>query len=342
MPMLHARLLLPAALVIALGACAGDVAPPAPAPGAPVGLATLRVEAGRPSAHAWDGVIEAERQAVLSAQTAGRVAEVAHDVGDHVPAGALLVRLSAVEQQAGADAARARVRLAEATYRRMAELARDRYVSGMQLDQARAELDVARAQLAELEQQRAYTVVHAPYTGFVNARHVHPGESVGIGQPLMAMFEPGAMRIEVSVPQSDAEAIRRDPVASVRLDDGRTVESADVTVFPAADAASHSVRIRVRLPPLDPPPWPGTTAKVSFRSTAGEAFPRIPASALVRRGEVNAVYVLKDDRLSLRHVRPGGQEGDAVEVISGLEPGEIIAVDATAARRALVAARGKD
>ena len=48
MPMLHARLLLPAALVIALGACAGDVAPPAPAPGAPVGLATLRVEAGRP------------------------------------------------------------------------------------------------------------------------------------------------------------------------------------------------------------------------------------------------------------------------------------------------------
>ncbi len=158
----------------------------------------------------------------------------------------------------------------------------------------------------------------------------------------MAMFEPGAMRIEVSVPQSDAEAIRRDPVASVRLDDGRTVESADVTVFPAADAASHSVRIRVRLPPLDPPPWPGTTAKVSFRSTAGEAFPRIPASALVRRGEVNAVYVLKDDRLSLRHVRPGGQEGDAVEVISGLEPGEIIAVDATAARRALVAARGKD
>src|SRR5690606_41231692 len=111
---------------------------------------------------------------------------------------------------------------------------------------------------------------------------------------------------------------------------------------PAVDSASRWGRIRVRQPPLVPTPWPGTTAKVSYRSTAGEAFPRIPASALVRRGEVNAVYVLKDDRLSLRHVRPGGQEGDAVEVISGLGPGEIIAVNATAARRDLDAARGKD
>ena len=88
-----------------------------PTAAAPVeGLETFVVQAGDAgSGRAWDGVVEAVLQATLAAQTAARVAEVPRDVGDHVQAGELLVRLSAVEQQAGADAARAALRAAEAT-----------------------------------------------------------------------------------------------------------------------------------------------------------------------------------------------------------------------------------
>lgn len=327
----------PLLLAAALASCGSE----APSAQVPIGgLDTLQVAAGdAANARAWDGVVEAVREAALSAQTGGRVAEVLRDVNDRVSAGDVLVRLTAVEQQAGVDAARAQLQLAEATYRRMAGLAEGRYVSKMQLDQARAERDAARALLAGVGQQSAYATIRAPYAGVVSVRDVEPGESVGIGQPLMTVFSPDALRIEVSVPQSDAGAIRADPVAKVAFDDGRSVDAAEVTVFPAADAATHAVRVRVRLPRLDPAPQPGMTAKVAFPAARGASFPRIPASALVQRGEVSAVYVLADGRLTLRQLRLGERTGDAIDVIAGLKAGETIAADPVAARQALVAAR---
>lgn len=346
------RPLLPLLLAAALAACgrAEPVAPPARVDG----LQTFQVHAADAAdGRAWEGVVEAVRQATLSAQTNGRVIAVSRDVNDRVADGDVLVRLSAVEQQSGVDAARAQLRAAEASateaeahYQRFARLASDKFVSRAQLDQARmardsaaAARDAARAQLANTSQQTDYTTVRAPHAGIVASRDVEPGESVGIGQPLMTVFAPDALRIEVAVPQSEADAIRTNPAAVVSFDDGRRIDAAAVTVFPAADAATHAVRIRVQLPALDAPPQPGLTAKVAFPAVKGAAFPRVPASALVRRGELTAVYVLGDGRLSLRQLRLGDASGDQVDVISGLKPGDIVATDPVAAQQAMVAAR---
>src|SRR5690606_16958094 len=154
---------------------------------------------------------------------------------------------TAVEQQAGVDAARAALHAAEAaareadaSYRRYQALAQDQYVSRAQLEQAHAVRDsalaareAARARLANVGQQAAYTTVRAPYAGTVASRDVEQGESVGVGQPLITVFAADALRIEVSVPQSAAESIRANPVASVGFHDGRSADAAGVTVFPA-------------------------------------------------------------------------------------------------------------
>ena len=347
-------LLLVGALAGPLAACRSEAPAHEPAPIRIRGLDTLTVgaaDAGR--GRAWDGVVEAVRQATLSAQTSGRVAEVLHDVNDSVAAGAVLVRLTAVEQQAGVDTARARLRAAEAaaieaeaSHQRYLALIESRFVSTAQLEQIRAARDsavaardAARAQLASAGQQTGYTTIRAPYAGIVASRDVQPGESVGLGQLLMTMFAPQALRIEVSVPQSDAQAIRANPVAAVSFVDGRTVDAGDVTVFPAADPATHAVRVRVQLPALSPVPQPGTTAKVAFPAVKADAYPRVPVSALVRRGEVNAVYVLADERLSLRQLRLGERSGEDIDVIAGLRTGDIVAADPVAAMQALVAAR---
>lgn len=354
-PVKTGRRAAPLLLAIALAACGHD-APVAP-PARVEGLRTVAVpSADAAGGRAWDGVVDAVRQATLTAQTGGRVVAVPRDVGDRVAAGEVLVRLSAVEQLSGVDAARAQVRAAaaaateaEANFRRFADLEKDRFVSRSQLDQARmardaavAARDAARAQLASAGQQSGYTTVRAPYAGIVATRDVEPGESVGVGQALMTVFAPDALRIDVAVPQSQAEAIRMRPVAVVALDDGRRIEAGDVTVFPAADPATHAVRVRVRLPALEAAPAPGATAKVAFPAVRGDAFPWIPATALVRRGELAAVYVLADGRLSLRQLRLGEHAGDRVEVIAGLRPGEAIAADPVAAAQALLAARGED
>lgn len=302
---------------------------------------------------AWDGVVEAVQQADLSAQTTGRVTRVAVDVNDRVAAGEVLLRLTAIEQQAGADAARAQLRAAEANateaeanYARYAALGDKQFVSRLQLDQARAARDAAvaardaaRAQLAQAGQQADYTLVRAPFAGVVSARRVEPGESVMPGQRLLSVYAPGELRIEVQVPQSQADAIRAGNKARVYLADGRDVAIAGLTVFPAADPATHSVSVRVQLPEMKAAPQPGVTAKVEF-PIAGSGGPLlIPRSALSQRGEVSGVYVLADKRLSLRQLRLGQTLGAQVEVLAGLTEGETIAADPVAALQALSAQR---
>ncbi len=340
------------AIGLSLAACGGDETTAAPAP-LPA-LETLVVSANAAaSARRWDGTVEAVREAALSAQTSGRVASVAVDVNDRVAAGQVLLLLSVVEQQAGVDAARAQLRATEASaaeaerqYQRFASLAKDKYVSSAQVDQARAARDAAfaardaaRAQLAAAGQGADYTVVRAPYAGVVSARRVEPGESVAPGQPLMTVYAPDELRIELNLPQSDADAVRAAPSARVRFDDGRSVDARQVVVYPSADPISHSVVVRVLLPIMQTPVAPGTTASVSFAVAGTERALRIPQNAIARRGELTGVYVLKDGRLFLRQVRLGERDGDATEVLSGLNPGDAVVRDPLAATAALAAQR---
>lgn len=349
-----------ASLVLLLSGCHSDR--PATAPALPGNLATFTAgPSGVLPGRGWDGVVEAVRRADLAAQTAGRVTSVNVDVNARVRAGDVLVRITAVEQDAGASAARAQLRAAEASaaeseqnYRRFAALSGGQYVSKAQVDQARAIRDsavaarnAAAANLEQAMQQASYTVVRAPFDGVVARRDVEPGETVAPGKPLVGVYAPDALRIEVAVPQTRAEAIRSDPAARVLLADGRSVVPAEVVVFPAADAASHSVNVRVKLPLLDVPPAPGTTAKVIFAADSasdgkdGQApvSLRIPASSIAQRGELSAVYVVVDGRLLLRQLRLGAREGDSVEVLSGLQAGDVVARDPVAATQVIATQR---
>lgn len=343
------------ALAATLAACGGDpVVVPAKLPA----FDTFVVAAGAADeGRAWDGTVEAVREAVLSAQTSARVATVGVDVNDRVDAGQVLLRLTVVEQQAGVDAARAQLRASEAAaveaerqYRRFASLADAKYVSGAQLDQARAvrdaanaARDAARAQLAAAGQHADYTTVRAPYAGIVAVRRVEPGETVGPGQSLLTVYAPDDLRIEVRVPQSVADAIRAKPQARVLFDDGRSVDASAVVVHPTADPASHSVPVRIALPRIDgAPPVPGATAKVVFPIRGGGrggGGVRIPDAAVTRRGELTAVYVVKDGRVLLRQVRLGARRGGTVDVLAGLAPGDVVARDPADALRTLAVAR---
>ncbi len=352
--MMRMHTILATGTLLALAACSSEpqapVLPPLPK------LDTIVLQAGSDvRGRGWDGVVEAVQQAALTAQTAGRVTVVNVDVNDRVAKGDVLLRLTAVEQQAGANTARAQLRAAEAAateadanYRRYAALGLAQYVSRAQIDQVRAARDsaaaardAARAQLAQAGQPAEYTVIRAPFAGIVSARAVEPGESVAPGQPLMTVYAPSALRIQVQVPQSDAVAIRGANRAEVVLADGRRVEAAEVMVFPAADPATHSVGVRVTLPDIGQAPQPGATAKVVFPISAGsgDRVLRIPASALVQRGELSGVYVRTGNRLALHQIRLGQRSGDQVEVIAGLKAGDQVATDPVTALQALTAQR---
>lgn len=342
-----------AAALLALAACGGD----APATGDAVAglpasfvVGTSDVAGGT----AWDGVVQAVEQAVLSAQTAGRVAALAADVDQRVAAGAVLLRLTGEEQQAGVRAAEAQLASAEARaldaaarFRRASELVGRQLISRDEFDQiqaahsaADAARDAAQAQVADARQQLSYVTVRAPYAGIVAARHVELGEAVAPGSPLFTLYSPRQLRLEVQIPQGDAEAVRALPAASVMLPGGREVQAASVTVYPAADPQAHSTTVRVQLPAMDSPPRPGQALKVRFAGARGPAGIWLPESAVVLRGELAATYVVQADTVLLRQLRLGRRADGRVEVIAGLVAGEAVATDPLAAMQWLRAAHG--
>lgn len=340
------------ALSLALAGCGGD-APEATAPATPE-LALIEVApATGTRERSWDGVIEAVDSATLSAQTRGRVLELPFDVNDYVEEGQVLVRFTDVEQvsgqrqaEAALAAARAAAAEAEADYTRTASLVERQLVARAQLDQAIARRDAARAQLASAQagargagEQVDYTVIRAPYSGILTERHVRVGEAVQPGQPLVSGLSLDRLRVSVQVPQGDVAAIREHASAALLLDDGRRVPASEVIVFPYADPATHAVAVRVELPGAQTGLQPGMAAKVAFKLGEAEAL-RIPDSALVRRSEVAAVYVVTPEgRVQLRQVRPGHRADGQIEILAGLNAGERIAADPIAARAWLAGQR---
>lgn len=333
-----------AVLLLMLVGCGASPHPP-PSAAPPPALPTQTIERERSlRERVWDGVVEAVNQATLSAQTAGRVIELPFDVDDYVPAGAVVVRFTDTEQQAAVRRARAQVEAAsaqaaeaEAEFERVRGVFERGLVARSQLDQATARRAAARAQLAaaqallrEAEQQLEYTVVRAPYSGIVTRRHVEIGESVRPGQPLISGLSLGRLRVQVSVPQSDVLAIREHRRARVLLPHGRSLAAQSVTVFPYADPQTHAFRVRVELPEEETGLHPGMTVKVAFAVGEGERI-LVPASALVRRSEMQGVFVRREGRIALRQLRLGHRFGDRYEVLAGLVEGEEIVLDPIAA-----------
>lgn len=332
------------ASVVLAGCGGGDQPVATTAPGA--GLETLTVSvASADGERLFDGLVEAIQQATLVAQTSGRVIAIERDVDDVVARGTLILRLAAVEQRAQLDAARQAQSGAEAvaleagsTYERVRDLAARRLLSQADLDRATAGRDAANARLAAARagvdaarEQFGYTDIRAPFAGVVTARHVDIGEAVAPGQPLSAVVAPGALRVNVDVPQAIAEEVRALGAARIHAD-GQVIPSGKLTVFPAAASGSNTVRVRIDLPAGVTGLYPGMFVKAGFRTGGGAPLLRIPLASIAWRSEVTGVYVVAEDgAVSLRQLRLGRSFDDEVEVLAGLAPGERIAADPVAA-----------
>ena len=286
-----------------------------------------------------DGTVEAVHQATVSAQTSGRVVAIYYDVGDLVPAGAVIMRLQGTQQLAGLQAAqaalaeaRARDAEAQSNYRRIAAMFQQRVVSKAQYDQAAA------AGVVAAREGVGYTEVRAPYGGIVGKRLVQVGETVNPGTPLMTGLSLDQLRVDTDVPQSDMMEVSRLRQAAIYVG-GRRIPGTKITIFPEAATASGTFRARIDVPAGALDLAPGMYVKVGLVIGSATRI-LVPASALVVQSEVTGLYVLDSNgRPSLRYVRPGRRIGDQIEILAGLAPGERVALDPIAAAARVVADR---
>lgn len=292
--------------------------------------------------YSTEATVEAVKQSTLAAQVAGRVSAVNFDAGDYVKAGTVIVRLSAQELSSAVAGSQAQVAQANATlanaranYERQQQLFQQKFISQAALDRATSEYRAAeaaargaRAGVGQTAALSSYTVITAPFSGVVAARHIELGETVAPGTPLMTGFDPKDMRVIANIPQYKLAEVKASPRVSVEIPSlNKWIDATGITVLPSADASTHTVKVRINLPTNLEGVIPGMFARAHFSVGSARKL-TIPSSAVVRRSEITAVYVANKDKVSLRQIRLGTPNGRGqVEVLTGLNPGDVIALD---------------
>jgi RND family efflux transporter MFP subunit len=293
--------------------------------------------------HVAEAVVEAVNSATIAAQVQGRITEVAADAGDRVSAGQVLMRIDASEANQAVAGAAASVAQAQATYvnaqaewRRNVSLKEKGFVSQAVVDQAVAAMNVAAAGLTAAKAGRGqaatvrdFTRISAPISGVVAERHAEVGEMAQPGRPLLTLYDPRQLRVVAQLPQSVAQGVSGMPLAAdiVLIGQAGPVAATAVMLVPSADPKTHTMEVRAVLPATVAGVVPGQFARLMLQ--VGTA-PRLtmPAAAVLRRGEVTAVYVQTDAGFRLRQIRPGEVLPDGrIEILAGLNEGDRVALD---------------
>lgn len=339
-----------AVVTIAAAALAGALLTPAGA--APLATYAVTPAAASPT-YVAEGVVEAVRQSTIAAQVPARIVEMRVRAGDAVKAGQVLVRLdsrTAADQvassQAQVAAAQAQLEAARRDFERNQRLYDKRYISQAAMEQAETQYKAAQAQAkASTAQagvastQSTYTTLTAPYAGMVANVAAELGDMASPGAPILTLYDPAELRVVAQLPESYAPLVVPGKPVTVAFPgttgDERALNAVQVTVLPTANPATHTREVRLSLPPAAKGVSPGMFARATFPlSLAGTPRIAVPASAVVRRPEFTAVYVVDAaGKAQLRQVRVGRAAGDTIEIASGLMPGERIAVDPVAAAR---------
>jgi RND family efflux transporter MFP subunit len=327
---------LSACLIASAGAAQGGVSVAV----APVQAKTVA------SGFEFEGVIQPVKQSILSAQAGGRIVSLAVRAGDKVRAGQVLVTIDDQEAQTGMQRsqamvaqAQAELRNAQANFNRTRDLQAQGFLSAAALDTADAQLksalagrDQAGAGARQSALAKGFTRVSAPFDAWVLQTHVDSGDLAVPGKPLLTLYAPLPLRAVVQVPVSRASQAQAAGAVEVLVPRGAAapqwVRPLAISRVPTADPVSQTIEWRLDLSPEAARNLlPGQQVRVRFAGAPVERL-LVAASAVLRRGELTAVYVVSGSGFVLKAVRLGAEHGaDGVEILAGVQAGERVALE---------------
>lgn len=271
------------------------------------------------------GTIKPLMRSTISARISGRIKQLQAVSGQKVQKGEVLLELEASDLQAKVEQARAVFEQADRDLRRFASLLKDRAVTEQDYESVMSKQRVAKASREEIEATLAYALVTAPFSGVVTQKFVDAGDTAAPGMPLLEIVSPGALRFEAEVPEALINFVKIGAQLEVSIETAKKQFPAQVAeLVPAADPRSRTFLVKLDIP--DPEGlFPGQFGR--FRLPTGEAEALlIPKAALVRRGQLEIVFVVKNSQAELRLVRTGRLTNDQVEILAGLQGGEQVVI----------------
>ena len=289
-----------------------------------------------------NGSIEGKTSATISAKLAGRIEQVMVQEGQHVKAGDALARLESVElansvrsAQDAVTKAKINYDLAMTDYNRYQTLSAQGAISQQTLDTAEAKRRIAEADLSSAvnsqstaQQQYGYGVITAPVDGVVANVTATVGQVVSPGAALMVVEDISQVYAVVNVEQKDLGMVKQGQPAEVTVDTfGDKVFMGTVDVInPEAGSTNRMFRTKVKIDNSAGTLKGGMFSKVQLATGDAVQILTVPQAAIIQKQGIYYVFTVANDKATRRQVEVGAATGDRIEIKSGLQPGDKLAV----------------
>jgi membrane fusion protein (multidrug efflux system) len=277
------------------------------------------------------GTVVALRSITLRNEVPGVVRSVALTSGRVVDAGQVLVALDISVEQAELRAQEAEAALTETTLGRLERLRQGGAVSQEEVDQARAQRDVALAQIARTQAIIARKTIRAPFRARIGIADVHPGQYLNEGALLTTLQGvDDSTHVDFAVSQQVASALSEGQQVDVVVGDAAAIPARIVAVDALIDPVTRNAMVRARMSDASAVAAPGASVRVLVPLGPARPAVVVPTTA-VRKGPAgDHVFVLARDpegqtRAHMRHVQSGPVVGDEVVITHGVEAGELVA-----------------
>lgn len=338
-PLRFSSLAMALAALLAMAACSKTEAPPAQPRLVTVVKAGLDDVEGRTS---YTGEVRARYESALGFRVPGKLGERLVEVGDTVKAGQALARLDPADQRLAAETARqqavaAELSLAqtESDIKRFKDLYEQGFISPADFERrmtglrvAAAQLEQARSQLGLARNQSAYTTLAADHAGVVTQVAAEVGQVLAAGQMVFRVARPGEKEVWIPVPENRLGELGKAKDVSIDLwaDPASRYRGRVRELAPSADPVTRTYTAKVTLLDSGPAVQLGMTANVRFAAADAGGALRLPGTAVFKKGEQAAVWVVDTatSQVRLRPVGVGAYFEDHVNVTSGLQAGEIV------------------
>jgi RND family efflux transporter MFP subunit len=273
------------------------------------------------------GVVEPIRTIAVNSQLSGALVSVIVEEGDVVQKGDPLAQLDDREIQAQLAAAEAAYQVAESAYERSTRLRQRNVITLPEYERDRTAYAAAKAQLDQLRTRLEYATIVAPIAGVVTEKRVEAGDIVAPQTRLFRVADISTMVVRVQVSELDVVDLQTDDAVEVALDafPDRQFEGRIRRIFPAADPMTRLVPVEVAFEgEVARLARPGFLARTTFALGMHENVLLVPASALVRGADTEAVFLVQDDTATRRTVSTGLISQGRVEITDGLRIGDLV------------------
>lgn len=272
------------------------------------------------------GTIRAARGANLAAETSGEIIAISVNSGDTVAAGQLLLTLNDSVEQASRRRQQANLVLARQLYERDASLIRQKSIPQSQYDQSRANLDAAKATLAETEARLDNKRIVAPFAGTLGIIAVKTGDYIESGDIITTLQDLTELEVDFSVPARYYPQLRRG--LDIQVESSSTPEAFPATLEAldvAVDQSTRNLALRAKIQQSEGL-LPGMFARLTIDLDRPRELVTLPETAVTYSLQGNTVYVVEETADGLvvnpQVVKTGLVKNSRVAIISGVAAGE--------------------